>query len=172
MVGFITLNIVVDGIIQNPNGNYPVLMYYNGDESKVTEAIFDDDIGYGKLFREKYITFEKYSTTEISWVSYFANDHSIDSDEKINHNTAKLQDLYIINDAIADILIKDMLLYLAQDTNIDKSEPNFIRKYIDITNLSKETITRAVDKFCDDHKYNQINKTYLLNYLKKLFENG
>ena len=69
MRGLISMNFIDNGNITN---EYPVVLYYNGDETNIISSIIDNEEISQFIYR-KFINIDSYPKTVIYAVTYFAD---------------------------------------------------------------------------------------------------
>lgn len=113
MRGLISINFIDNGKIRN---EYPVVIYYNGDEDALLPTIVNDEELSQYIYRN-FITLKSYSKTNIYAVTYFSDDDDEDSTETVSKHTWRIEDINMlsINSDAKIKLLNDILTEITND---------------------------------------------------------
>ena len=125
MRGLISMNFIDNGKIRN---EYPVVIYYNGDEDALLNNIFNNEELSQYIYRN-FINLKSYPKTNIYAVTYFSDGDDVDGIEIVNKHIWKIEDINMlkVNNDIKIKLLNDILTEITDDN--DNCE-NLIKKLL------------------------------------------
>lgn len=143
MRGIISINFINNSVCNK----YPVIMYYNGNESKILDSITKELSSY--IF-DNFITAELYTNTSLYVVTYFTDDDNIDSKETTSKYVWKIEDICPLSEDVCKCIINNILSNIGDVDNIlqhnisETTIINYIRYKLQLNNFKKEDINTII----------------------------
>lgn len=144
------MNFIDDGKIRN---EYPVVMYYNGNEDELFNNIFNNEELSQYIYRN-FITPKSYPKTNIYAVSYLC-DGDIDGIEIVNKHTWRIEDINMLNAnfPVKLKLLNDILIEITNDSGDCKT---LIKKLLQ-HNICATTIVNYIRYKAQTYQFVQDN---------------
>lgn len=151
MRGIISINFINDSVFNK----YPVIMYYNGDESKILDSITKELSSY--IF-DNFMTVELYTNVSLYAVTYFSDNDNIDSKETISKHVWKIEDIYSLSDDVCKCIVNSILSNIGDIDNILQH------------NISKTTIINYIRYKLQTNNFKKDDINTIINYSKNLLK--
>lgn len=161
MIGLISLNFKLDKWVIN---DYPVVLYYNGDESQITSSFVENEELYNYI-RENLLTLKAYSNSIILDITYFTDDDNEDTEEHVNKHSWKIDELFPLfkYPDLKSKLLNDILIDITSETNETRTS---IRKLLE-EGLAPSTIVNYVRYKSQQYNFNSENTTELVKEIQE-----
>ena len=165
MRGLISMNFIDNGNITN---EYPVVLYYNGDEENIISSIIDNEEISQFIYR-KFINLDSYPKTVIYAVTYFADDDNEDTEEAVNKYKWTVEELHMLSQR-ADLKIKLLNDILIKISNIEGDCNTLIRMLIQ-NGLASSTIINYVRQKAKAYGFMKENVSELVKAVQEHINN-
>lgn len=161
MIGLISLNFKLDKWVIN---DYPVVLYYNGDESQITSSFVENEELYNYIC-ENLLTLKAYSNSIILDITYFTDDDNEDTEEHVNKHSWKIDELFPLfkYPDLKSKLLNDILIDITSETNETRTS---IRKLLE-EGLAPSTIVNYVRYKSQQYNFNSENTTELVKEIQE-----
>ena len=161
MRGLISLNFKINGQIIN---DYPVVLYYNGDEESISNSFIENEELYDYIYRN-LVTLKAYSHSEILDITYFSEDDNEGTEEKIDKHRWKIDELLMLS-SHPDLKIKllnDILIDIVNETD---DTDTLIKKLKD-NGLTNSTIVNFIRYKAQHYGFNNDNVVELVREIQE-----
>lgn len=161
MIGLISLNFKLDKWVIN---DYPVVLYYNGDESQITSSFVENEELYNYI-RENLLTLKAYSNSIVLDITYFTDDDNEDTEEHVNKHSWKIDELFPLfkYPDLKSKLLNDILIDITSETNETRTS---IRKLLE-EGLAPSTIVNYVRYKSQQYNFNSENTIELVKEIQE-----
>jgi hypothetical protein len=161
MIGLISLNFKLDKWVIN---DYPVVLYYNGDESQITSSFVENEELYNYIC-ENLLTLKAYSNSIILDITYFTDDDNEDTEEHVNKHSWKIDELFPLSKYpdLKSKLLNDILIDITSETNETRTS---IRKLLE-EGLAPSTIVNYVRYKSQQYNFNSENTIELVKEIQE-----
>ena len=165
MRGLISMNFIDNGNITN---EYPVVLYYNGDETNIISSIIDNEEISQFIYR-KFINLDSYPKTVIYAVTYFADNDNEDTEEAVNKYKWTVEELHMLSQR-ADLKIKLLNDILIEISNIEGDCNTLIRMLMQ-NGLASSTIINYVRQKAQAYGFMKENVSELVKAVQEHINN-
>ena len=165
MRGLISMNFIDNGHITN---EYPIVLYYNGDEVNIVSSIIDNEEISQFIYR-KFINLNSYPKTVIYAVTYFTDDDNEDTEEAVNKYKWTVEELHMLSQR-ADLKIKLLNDILIEISNIEGDCNTLIRMLMQ-NGLASSTIINYVRQKAQAYGFMKENVSELVKAVQEHINN-
>ena len=165
MRGLISMNFIDNGNITN---EYPVVLYYIGDETNIISSIIDNEEISQFIYR-KFINLNSYPKTVIYAVTYFTDDDNEDTEEAVNKYKWTVEELHMLSQR-ADLKIKLLNDILIEISNIEGDCNTLIRMLMQ-NGLASSTIINYVRQKAQAYGFMKENVSELVKAVQEHINN-
>lgn len=164
MRGLISVNFIDNGNIRN---EYPIVIYYDGQENNIVSSIIDESELSQYIYRN-FITPHSYAKTNIYAVTYFSDDNS-ETEETVTKRMWRIEDLHMLSDRqdLCNKLLNDILIEI---TNERGNCETLIKELLQ-NNLSTTTIINYVRYKAQTYNMMKENIKILVNTAQEIINN-